>query len=214
MATVSQSMATRGDLDVSYITSRVLAMSFPAEGLESAYRNHVEDVRGFLEARHPAHHVIYNLSGRHYPPTKFSGRVIEASWSAKRAPPLVSLFHLAMSVYDFLQKDPKNVAVIHCMDGRASTATLVCALLLLCRAFRRPEQALNMFAIKRLPPLIQPSQFRYLGYVSGLLDPSSSPASSPASSPHDNLVSVSSITLSPVPTFTQRRDGVRPYVEV
>ena len=36
----------RTDLDLSHITSRVVAMSYPAEGLESAYRNHVEDVKG------------------------------------------------------------------------------------------------------------------------------------------------------------------------
>lgn len=37
---------TRTDLDLSHVTSRVIAMSYPAEGLESAYRNHVEDVKG------------------------------------------------------------------------------------------------------------------------------------------------------------------------
>ena len=45
ISTVSQTVA-RGELDISYVTSRVVAMSFPAEGIESAYRNHVEDVRG------------------------------------------------------------------------------------------------------------------------------------------------------------------------
>ena len=33
-------------MDLTYITSRLIAMSYPAEGLESAYRNHVEDVKG------------------------------------------------------------------------------------------------------------------------------------------------------------------------
>ena len=46
-------------------------------------------------------------------------------------------------------------------DGKASTSMLVCSFLLLCHAFKQPEQALNMFAIKRSPPDLQPSQFRW-----------------------------------------------------
>lgn len=33
------------NLDVTYITDRVLAMSFPASGLETMYRNNMADVR-------------------------------------------------------------------------------------------------------------------------------------------------------------------------
>lgn len=32
------------DLDMTYITNRVLAMSFPASGIETVYRNHIGDV--------------------------------------------------------------------------------------------------------------------------------------------------------------------------
>lgn len=62
------------------MTSRILVMPFPADGLEVAtgYRvNHVEDVREFLDTRYPGgRYCIYNLSGRSYPPTRLGhGRV-------------------------------------------------------------------------------------------------------------------------------------------
>ncbi|CAG2116429.1 unnamed protein product, partial [Medioppia subpectinata] len=49
MQTVQNSIA-RQDLDMSFLTSRLIVMSYPAEGLESAYRNHIEDVKAFLES--------------------------------------------------------------------------------------------------------------------------------------------------------------------
>lgn len=56
-------------------------MSFPAEGVESAIKNNIEDVRLFLDSKHPGHYAVYNLSSRTYRPAKFHNRV-----SAPRLP--------------------------------------------------------------------------------------------------------------------------------
>lgn len=50
-------------------------MSFPAEGVESAIKNNIEDVRLFLDSKHPGHYAVYNLSSRTYRPSKFHNRV-------------------------------------------------------------------------------------------------------------------------------------------
>ncbi|XP_073696219.1 cyclin-G-associated kinase [Garra rufa] len=74
---VIQSVASyaKGDLDLSYITSRLAVMSFPAEGVESAIKNNIEDVRLFLDSRHAGHYAVYNLSKRSYRPARFHNRV-------------------------------------------------------------------------------------------------------------------------------------------
>ncbi|TSO98500.1 Cyclin-G-associated kinase [Bagarius yarrelli] len=67
---VIQSVASyaKGDLDVSYITSRIAVMSFPAEGVESAIKNNIEDVRLYLDSRHAAEAAVYMFSMKRCPP--------------------------------------------------------------------------------------------------------------------------------------------------
>lgn len=50
-------------------------MSYPAEGVESAIKNNIEDVRLFLDSRHAGHYAVYNLSRRSYRPSRFHNRV-------------------------------------------------------------------------------------------------------------------------------------------
>ena len=53
------------DLDITYITPRIIAMSFPGEGLQQTYRNSMDDVSAFLNERHSKYRV-YNLSMKSY----------------------------------------------------------------------------------------------------------------------------------------------------
>jgi len=69
------------EVDFSYMTSRLAVMSYPAEGMESAIKNNINDVRGFLDLRHPKSYAVYNLSNRSYQAIKFENRVGIVSWS-------------------------------------------------------------------------------------------------------------------------------------
>lgn len=46
---------------------------------------------------------------------------------------------------------------------------LVCALMLYCRLITVPEDGLQIFAVRRCPPNIQPTQLRYLYYLTNIL---------------------------------------------
>ena len=49
------------DLDLTYITPRVIAMSFPSVGLMALYRNPIAEVVRFFTAKHSTAYRIYNL---------------------------------------------------------------------------------------------------------------------------------------------------------
>lgn len=121
-----------------------------------------------------------------------------------------SWFHsyaLCKSIYNYLDRDIKNVVVVHCMEGKDSSAVVITALFLYTQLFRSIDECLQMFAVKRCPPGLSASQYRYLNYYQGLL------GDTPIF-PHHNPVTLATITLSPVPLFTKNRDGCRPYVEI
>lgn len=65
------------NLDLSYITPRLLAMAFPGSGIETVYRNNIEEVSNFLKERHPNNYLVLNLSGKTYDSKKFDDRVIK-----------------------------------------------------------------------------------------------------------------------------------------
>uniref|UniRef100_A0A671WHN1 Cyclin-G-associated kinase n=1 Tax=Sparus aurata TaxID=8175 RepID=A0A671WHN1_SPAAU len=206
---VIQSVASyaKGDLDISYITSRIAVMSFPAEGVESAIKNNIEDVRLFLDSRHAGHYAVYNLSKRSYRPSRFHNRVSECNWQVRRAPNLRSLYSVCKNMHLWLKQDQRNICIVHCLDGRAASAVAVCSFLCFCRLFTTAEAAVYMFSMKRCPPGIAPSHKRYIEYMCDMM------AEEPII-PHSKPILISSIIMTPVPLFNKQRNGCRPFCEV
>ncbi|XP_034155056.2 cyclin-G-associated kinase isoform X1 [Pangasianodon hypophthalmus] len=206
---VIQSVASyaKGDLDLSYITSRIAVMSFPAEGVESAIKNNIEDVRLYLDSRHAGHYAVYNLSRRSYRPVRFHNRVWECGWQVRRAPTLTSLYSVCKNMHQWLKQDQRNICIVHCLDGRAASAVAVCSFLCFCRLFSTAEAAVYMFSMKRCPPGITPSHKRYIEYMCDMM------AEEPII-PHSKPIMLRSIVMTPVPLFNKQRNGCRPFCEV
>ena len=49
-----------------------IVMAIPGEGIESTYKNSVDDVQTFLDTKHPSKFAVVNLSQR---PAKLKGKV-------------------------------------------------------------------------------------------------------------------------------------------
>ncbi|XP_073818394.1 cyclin-G-associated kinase [Musca autumnalis] len=213
MQTMQQTIA-RSDLDISYITSRVLVMPCPSEGFESAYKtNNIEDVRLSIESRFPPQKVsVYNFGPRSCPRLAPPVRTVEAGsiygCSQARAPNLQGLFSVAEDMYGFLTADPKSIVIIQTGDsGGCTAATLVCALLMYSDLILEPEDAVQVFAVKRHPINLRPSEFRYLYYLGDILRPT-------PLLPHYKNINLISLSCQPVPRMTKTRDGCRIYIEV
>lgn len=111
-------------------------------------------------------------------------------------------------MYGFLTADPKSIVIIQTVDSAGCTAaTLVCALLMYSDLILEPEDAVQVFAVKRHPINLRPSEFRYLYYLGDILRPT-------PLLPHYKNINLISINCQPVPRMTKTRDGCRIYMEV
>eukprot|EP01091_Cochliopodium_minus_P011700 TRINITY_DN3392_c0_g1_i1.p1 TRINITY_DN3392_c0_g1~~TRINITY_DN3392_c0_g1_i1.p1 ORF type:complete len:299 (-),score=50.78 TRINITY_DN3392_c0_g1_i1:16-798(-) len=159
------------DLDLSYIgESRLIAMGFPSESIESAYRNPYKEVKRFLETKHNGHYMVYNLCSekdRQYSPAKFNDMVACYPFEDHNPPPFGMIEEFCENVYEFLSKDKTNVAAIHCKAGKGRTGTMIICHLLYIKFYTHPQEAQEFYAAMRTfnqKGLTIPSQIRYVNY--------------------------------------------------
>jgi len=162
------------DVDLTYITDRLIAMSFPAEGVEATYRNDINEVANLINNNHPnSHFVIYNLSQRKYDYSKFGGVVNDkCGWPDHHNPPLPLLINVIKDMQVFLLEDPENVVVVHCLAGKGRTGMLITCYMLYAGLFSDNLDARKYFATRRSVTnwgVASPSQIRYVEYFEDIL---------------------------------------------
>ncbi|XP_042229285.1 phosphatidylinositol 3,4,5-trisphosphate 3-phosphatase TPTE2-like isoform X1 [Homarus americanus] len=161
------------DLDLTYVTPRVIAMSFPSTGKMSMYRNDIKEVARFMDNQHSGHYRLYNLcSERHYDVTLFHNRVERFLIDDHNVPPLSDMVRFSANVREWMNKDEKNVIAVHCKGGKGRTGTMICVFLIDLGIFRDAEHCLGYFGDRRTDKNVAskfqgvetPSQSRYVGY--------------------------------------------------
>ncbi|KAF0311298.1 Phosphatidylinositol 3,4,5-trisphosphate 3-phosphatase and dual-specificity protein phosphatase PTEN [Amphibalanus amphitrite] len=138
------------NLDLSYITDRIIAMGFPANNFEALYRNDADEVVDFLWDRHGDRFFVYNLCReRRYDQSRFAGRLQHVPLRDHHPPPLAAIRPFCEHAHDWLTADDEHVIVVHCKAGKGRTGVMVCSYLLYAGLASSPEQAMELFAQRR-----------------------------------------------------------------
>ena len=172
------------DLDLSYITPRLIAMGFPSAGIEGSYRNPIEDVRRFFATRHPDACLVINLcEERVYEPAALLGEcgADDAAAAARAAhypfddhnPPCLELIGaLCDEARRWLLADPSHVIAVHCKAGKGRTGLVLTCLLVYLGVCVDADDAIAWFAKQRTHDakgVTIPSQLRYIRTFCALL---------------------------------------------
>ncbi|KAG2182492.1 hypothetical protein INT43_007423 [Umbelopsis isabellina] len=160
------------DLDLSYITDRVIATSYPSSGLEALYRNTYPEVKKYLDTHHPCHYKVYNLRNEKRYENNFFDETAEYTFKDHGAPQLSAVVDFCEDVCEYLSRDPENVVVVHCKAGKGRTGVMIASLLLKLREAKDAEEAMKIYGDQRTVDgrgVTIPSQRRYVSYFSAFL---------------------------------------------
>uniref|UniRef100_A0AAX7U4R1 Tensin 3 n=1 Tax=Astatotilapia calliptera TaxID=8154 RepID=A0AAX7U4R1_ASTCA len=188
------------ELDLTYITERIIAVSFPRGCSEEIYSHNLKDVTRMLKSKHADNYLIINLSEKRQDLSRMNPKTLDTGWPDLHAPPLDKICTICKAMESWLNADPLHVAVIHCR-------VTFYASLSFCQS---ADQALDRFAMRKyyddkVSALMTPSQKRYVWILNSLLSGSMKINASP--------LFMHCVILHGIPDFNSARVCC-PYIKV
>lgn len=154
------------DLDLSFITDKLVASGCPAFGTEQLYRNPHRKMERFCDSRFGDNYYVFNLCSekeRQYTGL-FGGRVFNFPHPDHYAAPLELLFQCVLKAVELLRRATRPTLIIHCKAGKGRSGTIICCILLYLGYLQHveitPNEALTLFAKKRGEAIKYPCQIR------------------------------------------------------
>uniref|UniRef100_A0A673C3Q1 Tensin 1 n=1 Tax=Sphaeramia orbicularis TaxID=375764 RepID=A0A673C3Q1_9TELE len=207
---VVQAMEESYEVDLVYITERIISVSFPAAAEERSYTSHLKEVATMLRSKHGEHYLVLNLSERRNDLIKLNHKVLEFGWPDDHAPALDKICSMCKAIDTWLNGDPHNVVVLHNKGNRGRTGVVVAAYMHYSNISASADQALDRFAMRRFYedkalPVGQPSQKRYVRYFNGLLSGHIKINNKPLFLHH--------VIMHGIPNF-ESKGGCRPFLKI
>lgn len=164
------------DLDLTYVTSSVIAMAYPAEKtlVERASRNHIDEVLTFFKSKHSGKCKIFNLIREtniaRYDLQRFKNEGFpvtrEYSFYDHSVPPVDILIDAVEEMNEWIEGADGRVAAVHCKAGKGRTGLVVCCYLA-DKFDMTANEAMVEYGVKRMKDglgLTVPSQRRWVQY--------------------------------------------------
>ncbi|KAJ8403451.1 hypothetical protein AAFF_G00352230 [Aldrovandia affinis] len=205
-----QAMEENYDVDLVYITERIISVSFPSSVEEQSYSANLKEVATMLRSKHGDNYLLFNLSEKRYDIAKLNPRVLDFGWPDHHAPALDKICSICKAMDTWLNADTRNVVVLHNKGNRGRTGVVVAAYMHYSNISASADQALDRFAMKRfyedkVLPVGQPSQRRYVQYFSGLLSGNIKINNKPLFLHH--------VIMHGIPNF-ESKGGCRPFLKI
>ncbi|KAJ6247133.1 phosphatase with homology to tensin [Anaeramoeba flamelloides] len=199
------------NLDMSYITSQIVTMGFPASKLEGMYRNKMTDVVKYLDQYHKDKYYIYNLcSEKDYDPDNFYGRVQKFPFEDHNPPPIELMMTFCKHAGKWLSQGEDYLVVVHCKAGKGRSGVMACCLMIYLGIVSTARESLDFYGNQRTKNgkgVTIPSQRRYVGYFEKIHKNGLKP-------PY--VAKLQAITLGPLKKieFSAKRDKKSPMIEI
>ena len=165
------------DLDMSYITEKVIAMGFPSTGMETIYRNSLTDIIKFFHIRHNDEVKVYNLcleKDRIYNKNVFPNTKVGLFPATDHNPcPIKLILEFCIDICCYLSKNPEGIAAVHCKAGKGRTGVMICSYLVFSGLCKSSEVAFRYYArvrTKNNTGVTIASQKRYIKYFETFLE--------------------------------------------
>uniref|UniRef100_A0A8C9VNM8 Tensin 3 n=1 Tax=Scleropages formosus TaxID=113540 RepID=A0A8C9VNM8_SCLFO len=162
------------ELDLTYVTERIIAVSFPRACSEDTYLHNLQDVTRMLRSKHGDSYLVINLSEKRYDLSKMNPKTMDTGWPDLHAPPLDKICTICKAMESWLNADPQHVVVIHCRGGKGRIGVIISSYVHFTNISASADQALDRFAMKKfyddkVSALMTPSQKRYVWILNSLL---------------------------------------------